>query len=349
MFCSNAFVTKLSADGAHLVWSTYLGGTTVGEYDDVKGGAVDVHGGVVVSGTTNSKTFPVTPGALQTRFPRGEGTTFAGFVSRLEPDGSALVYSTFLTAPTGGNTVGPVAVDPSGVATVLGDGGGPTFPTTPGAYDPVWNNSLQGTVSRLSPRGDRLFYSTFFGGPGEELEEGVGLSAEGRVAICGYVYAPGGYPTTPNAFQQHFNGGQIDGTLTVFDLFLRGVENLGASTPSCDGPLVANATVMPTAGIERFSVTCSAAPAGANGYLLIGEPLAMSKSLRGADVWIDLGAVHSILRVQSDGDGFAEAYLPIPDGTRGRRFSCQYVFLNTSACRGSTPVSASNALTITVQ
>jgi len=87
---TTAFVAKFDPTGSRLIYATYLsgeGGETTGE-----GIAVDAAGDAYVSGYTNSKGFPTTPGAL-----RGSGA--GGFVAKLDPQGSGLVYSTLIGDP----------------------------------------------------------------------------------------------------------------------------------------------------------------------------------------------------------------------------------------------------------
>src|SRR5262249_21266916 len=125
---ADAFVAKFSPTGA-LVYATYLGGhgTTVGH-----GIAVDQYGDAYITGWTSSTNFPV-KNAYQSQF--GGGQTDA-FVAKLNPTGSALLYSTFLGG-TGeenlndGVSYGSIAVDQSGNAYVTGIGAG-NFPTLNG-------------------------------------------------------------------------------------------------------------------------------------------------------------------------------------------------------------------------
>ena len=113
-----------------LSYSTYLGGT--GD-DSGSGIAVDTSGNAYVTGSTSSTNFPTTPGAYQTSF--GGGNEDA-FVTKLNPTGTALVYSTYL----GGSNFdigNGIAVDTSGDAYVMGSTTSTNFPTTPGAYQTI--------------------------------------------------------------------------------------------------------------------------------------------------------------------------------------------------------------------
>ena len=113
---SDLFVAKLNAAGTALVYCTYIGGT-----GDDFGSAitVDNQGNVYVTGSTSSNTFPVTAGAFQTSGSAFNYTT--AFVLKLNPSGSALLYSTYLGGDAGARAAG-ITVDSAGDAYVVGNG-----------------------------------------------------------------------------------------------------------------------------------------------------------------------------------------------------------------------------------
>lgn len=119
----DVFVAKLSADGSALLKSTYLGG---GGDDYVNGVAVDASGNICLAGWTTSTNFP-TANALQAGFGGGEADAF---IARLNPSGSALVYSTYLGGSGGDWADGGVALDAAGNAHVAGRTYSSDFPTT---------------------------------------------------------------------------------------------------------------------------------------------------------------------------------------------------------------------------
>jgi len=140
---TDGFAFKLNATGSALTWSSYLGGIDI---DSPRGIAVDGSGSAYVYGETNSIDFPVTAGAFQ-RTARGQGDAF---VTKFNPAGSALVYSTYL----GGTQVdngGQVQVDGGGNAYVLGASSSTDFPTTPGAFDTTANGAFDATLTKLNP------------------------------------------------------------------------------------------------------------------------------------------------------------------------------------------------------
>ena len=96
-------MAQLSADGASLIYGTYLGGSGL---EAAEGVALRSSGAAVVVGRTSSTDFPTTPGVLQ---PSGAATSQDGFVTRLNAAGSALEYSTFLSG-SGGSACRGIAV-----------------------------------------------------------------------------------------------------------------------------------------------------------------------------------------------------------------------------------------------
>ena len=156
----DAFVFKLNASGSSLVYSTYLGGFDI---DDGLAITVDTAGSAYVAGETISSNFPTTSGA----FSRVRSGAFDAFVTKLNPTGSALVYSTYL----GGSEVEfaeriALSKDGSNQAYIVGTTSSPNFPTTPGAFDTTANGGFDVFVTRLNASGTALIYSTFLGGSG---------------------------------------------------------------------------------------------------------------------------------------------------------------------------------------
>jgi hypothetical protein len=169
----DAFVTKLSPSGTSLSYSTYLGGAA---NEMGLGIAVDDSGGAVVTGYTSSLDFPVL-GPVQ---PLQAGTD--AFVTRLSPSGSGLVYSTFLGGD--GLDVGKdVALDGAGNAYVTGYTNSTDFPTL-NAYQ-AHQGSLDAFLTKLSPSGSALVYSTYLGGGSDDVAYGVAVDRAGRAYLAG--------------------------------------------------------------------------------------------------------------------------------------------------------------------
>lgn len=338
-------VTAFNPGASALDWSTFVAGGSQGEFDEPWNLALDGDDCVFVAGTTNDPAFPVTLGAFQTVRPPGGFNIRTGFVLRLDPAGSSLLYSTLITGTLGGGA-GSINVDPSGVAT-LGGGGQLLFPTTPGAYDssPLFNGQI--SFLRLAPHGDRLYYFTHVGGWGSDTGEGITSNSRGRVALVGS--STGGYPTTPSAVQPNYAAGQSNAVVTTMDLLLRGVQQFGESTSSCRGVLQMNTSEMPAAGAATFGVWCSGAPPSARGMLVFGSPRSAPAFVGGAQLWIDLSRPTTRIPVVADSHGFVETTIPLPATAAGRKVAAQYLFRNSVACGTGRGACSSNGLLIEVQ
>jgi hypothetical protein len=211
-----AFVTKVNPAGSGLVYSTYLGGNARG-FAQGNAIAVDATGAAYVTGYTTQRDFPTTPGAFQTTYRGAESTGYA-FVTKLSPDGSALAYSTYLGGhrrpfPAGADSAGKgIAVDAGGAAYVTGYTYTRDFPTTPGAFQRRFACCTDVFVTKLTPPGSALSYSTFLGAHNGSLGNGgtaIALDARGDAYVTGWTSpaSRGHFPTTPNAFQRTRSGG----------------------------------------------------------------------------------------------------------------------------------------------
>jgi hypothetical protein len=192
----DAFVARLTPDGAGLVYSTYLGGK---EDDFANAVAVDAAGNASVAGYSDSKNFPVSPGALQTSRlgPRD------AFVARLAPGGGTLLWATFLGGK-GYDFANGVALGADGSAVVVGGTGSKKFPTSEGAFQPKYAGELDAFVSRLSADGARLVWSSFLGGKAGnpiayDVASGVALDAYENVYVVGETLSRN-LPVTADAF-----------------------------------------------------------------------------------------------------------------------------------------------------
>jgi uncharacterized protein (DUF2141 family) len=194
----DAFVTKLNQTGSALLYSTFLGGSS---FDEAHGIAVDVAGNAYIAGRTDSVNFPTTPGAFDTSF---NGFTDA-FVTKLNAAGSALFYSTYVGASDYDEPFG-IALDAGGSAHVTGVTTSPAFPTTPAAFDPSFNGGpLDAFVTKLSPTGSALLYSTYLGGNDLDRGHGIAVDAGGSAYVTGQTTSVN-FPTTLGAFDTTLGG-----------------------------------------------------------------------------------------------------------------------------------------------
>jgi len=197
---SNAFVTAFNATGTGLLYSTYLGGSgNQNGGDSAAGIALDSSGDAYIGGATNSTDFPVTAGAYQTTYQNLYESSNA-FVAKLNPAGTALLYSTYLggkgTAGTGpppsgtGDHANGIGVDSQGNAYVWGGVTSPDFPVTPGAFQTSGGVFL----SALNPEGNSLVYSAELSGA---YPSQIAVDADGDVYLAGWT--DGSFPITPYA------------------------------------------------------------------------------------------------------------------------------------------------------
>jgi hypothetical protein len=212
---ADVFVTKLSADGSALVFSTYLNG----DRPDTPGGvAVDAAGNTYVTGGTRSPQFPTTSGAFMPSFPPSPAVSpIHAFVTKLSPTGS-LAYSTFLAGASGEEQGTGVGVDASGRAFVAGALDSPNFPTTADAFPTVLGGQ-KSFLTVLDASGSALVFSTWLGGPSNARAESIVVGPDASAYIVGTVSDYVGndnqpccrFPTTPGAFQEQVSAGQAHG------------------------------------------------------------------------------------------------------------------------------------------
>jgi hypothetical protein len=177
--CEDAFVAKLNPAGSELVYSTYLGGS---HNDYGEGIAVDSSGNAYVTGVTSSDDFP-TANPFQGAPAYFTDWTYA-FVTKLNPTGSALVYSTYLGDGTEGTAI---AVDAAGSAYVTGDTGWMYFPTTANSFQPSYGGNQDAFVTKFNPGGSALVYSTYLGGSETEYGQGIAVDSFGNAYVTGYT------------------------------------------------------------------------------------------------------------------------------------------------------------------
>ena len=193
---TNAFVTKLNPAGTALVYSTYLGGSTS---DNANAIAVDSAGNAYITGRAFSADFPVTVGAFQPTLKSNHNA----FVTKLNPSGAALLYSTFLGGSGSDSTVA-IAIDAAGHAFVTGHTVSSDFPTTAGAFQTVNRSPVGGNafVSELNPAGSALVYSTYLGGTSVlgDYGKGIAVDAVGSAYLVGDAFSAD-FPSTPGAYQ----------------------------------------------------------------------------------------------------------------------------------------------------
>jgi len=277
----NAFVTKLNPTGKALIYSTYLGGNggtgSVLTGDAGYGIAVDSEGNAYVTGSACSPNFPVTKGAFQTA--NGDATTQddSVFVSKFNPAGSDLVYSTLIGGSSGdqGNSI---VVDGAGNTYLTGSTYSGDFPITPDAVVTINaaimnNNAGVAFVTKLNPTGTALLYSTFLGGAGNSTYGDVGMTIvqteTGKTYVAGFA-ASTNFPVTPGAFQTK-NRGEDDAFVSEFALGSETADHLAT---------LSNLTASATKATTGQKLTFTFTPQPVSGKAALTGPVAFYMDLK---------------------------------------------------------------------
>ncbi|MCJ7589186.1 MAG: SBBP repeat-containing protein [Candidatus Aminicenantes bacterium] len=202
---TDIFVTKLSPGGTSLVYSTYLGGSdndVESSDEDVNDIAVDANGAAYVTGSTTNTDFPV-----KNAYQKKHRGYYDVFVTKFSPSGSSLVYSTYLGG-TEYDSGGSICVDSQRAAYITGSTESGDFPVK-SAFQKTLCGYRDAFVTKLSPGGTRLVYSSYLGGSGYE-ESGNAISVDSRraVFIAGHTNSTD-FPVK-NAYQGTYGGGSYD-------------------------------------------------------------------------------------------------------------------------------------------
>jgi hypothetical protein len=207
---TNAFVTKLSPTGSSLVYSSYLGGS-INDYGERI--AIDGSGNAYLTGRTESSDFPtVSP------FHVSLGGSVDAFVTKVNPAGSNLVYSTYLGGS--GQEFGyGIAVDSFGSAYLTGWTSSTDFPTANPLHGSLGGGPEDVFVTKLSPNGNSLVYSTYMAGSSNEEGYDIAVDLTGSAYVIGSTHSSN-FPTVS----------PIDGTLNgTTDAFAFRLSPTGSS------------------------------------------------------------------------------------------------------------------------
>ncbi len=196
---TDVFVSRLAASGSALMYSTFIGGAGS---EHGKGIAIDSSDAAYITGDTNFSDFPVV-NPIQGVF----GGVADGFVSKINPIGSALVYSTYLGG-TDSDFAQGIAVDVNGSAYITGYTLSADFPV----YEPVQGalttpGFLDAFVTKINPAGSAYTYSTYIGGSFSDDSLAIALDSSKAAYIAGQT-ASTDYPLVNP--QQGLYGGLID-------------------------------------------------------------------------------------------------------------------------------------------
>ena len=220
-----------------LVFATYLGGAGA----DTQGYSIatDTSGNIYVTGNTATPVFPATSGSYNYKSLRGQEV----FVTKLNPDGSGLVYSTYFGGASG-DWGTDIAVDSGGNATIVGMAGNaaplPDFPVTSHAFQPLYGGGNSDVfVTKLNPAGTGLVYSSYLGGSGDEMSPGVVLDNNGNAYIAGQTSSHD-FPTLLGRNMSYIGGVSdffvtkvnSEGTTKIWSTYLGGTGADMVATPN---------------------------------------------------------------------------------------------------------------------
>ncbi|MFC2130609.1 T9SS type A sorting domain-containing protein [Bacteroidota bacterium] len=231
----DVFVSKLDADGSSLIYSTFIGGS------GTEGGeciTIDISGAVYVTGGTESSDYPTKSGAYDESFNGGADV----FVSKLDADGSSLIYSTFIGGSKDEPGIIDFSIDGSGTVYLSGRTQSSDYPTTNGAYDESYNAGDDLFVSKLNADGTSLIYSTFIGGSDYDTGQSITIDGSGTVYVTGFTVSSD-YPVTRCTYDESYNGGgdvfvsklNANGTTLIYSTFIGGSGTEGGGCITIDG------------------------------------------------------------------------------------------------------------------
>lgn len=217
---ADAFVAKFSPDGK-IVFATLIGGSKREHHTGI---LVDQQGFIYLVGGTHSHDFPVTPGAYDTGF-NGEGE-WAGdvYVAKMNPSGSDIVFSTYIGGKVE-DTANQICLDAKGNIVIAGATCSSDFPATAGVIDNQYTKQ-DCFISKLSPRGDKLLFSTSLGNGLYEMVTGLAIDDQDKIYATGFTFTAD-LPVTADAARRKPIKSKIPGYEGGGDHFLAKINESG--------------------------------------------------------------------------------------------------------------------------
>ncbi len=217
---ADAFVAKLDRDGK-ILFATLIGGSKREHHTGI---TVDKQGFIYLVGGTHSPDFPVTTGAYDTSF-NGEGE-WAGdvYVVKMNPTGSDIVFSTYIGGKVE-DTANQIDIDSKGNIVIAGATCSADFPATEGVIDRQYTKQ-DCFISKLSPDGARLLFSTSLGNGLYETVSGLAIDDRDNIYATGFTFAAD-LPVTAKALRKNMIKPKIRGYEGGGDHFLAKINEAG--------------------------------------------------------------------------------------------------------------------------
>ncbi|MCK4614319.1 MAG: SBBP repeat-containing protein [Thermoplasmata archaeon] len=242
----DVLIFKLNSEGSFLIYSTFVGGLRQDVAWDMK---IDESGCAYVSGETSSEDFPTTGECYDNTYNEGRDS----FAFKLDADGSALLFSTFIGGSNWDEACG-LAINSGGDVIITGWTRSTDFPITSNAYDTSHNGGYDVFLLQLNSDGSSLQYSTFIGGINDEIGTGVEIIAENNIYITGRT-SSFNFPIAGEAYDSSFNG---DADIFVMQLNII-IENIppiiNINSPPNNSEVSGNITINGSAMDENGNVT----------------------------------------------------------------------------------------------
>lgn len=228
------YVSLLNSDLTRLLASTYFESDEFGVANHLHCIALDSNGNLYMAGSTAAVDFPTTEGAYDTTFNRTDGNRYDAFISKLSPDLTELLASTYLGGDSDEDGVYGIAIDSTGNVYVSGETESTDFPITSGAYDNNFEIS-EGFISKLNSNLTGLLASTYLGGKKDDHCDRIAIDFGGNVYVAGHTTSEN-FPTTKGAYDSSFNDthglwdayiSKLNGNLTslLASTYLSGTKN----------------------------------------------------------------------------------------------------------------------------
>lgn len=254
----DAFVAAFSAAGGQLIYCTYLGGS--GD-DRAFGVAVDPELNTYVTGWTSSANFPVAGGVQ-----RALGGTRDAFITKLNPTGTTLVYSTWFGG-SGVDWATSIALDSSNNAVIAGNSSSTDLPVSSTAFQKLLAGAQNAFVARINAAGNAILSATYLGGGGTDAGSAVQVDSSGRIYVAGSTTSTS-FPVA-SAYQAHSGGGQdgfiaalsSDASSLVFSTYLGGSSGSAGSPEEVNGLALdpaGNVIAAGTTSSSDFPITAGA-------------------------------------------------------------------------------------------